>query len=147
MKFKAVYDEATVPTKLRLKNEHALVVILIATMGDKYGWVVSDDDDTEGPWTTNLDDYEPVPELTPSDALPGDLWQYGDYSFTTKYRVLGVDPKAGVWHLVAHESFAYKSSGAFAIQFENRDVTVYTRSLPDEISSGRTMWKLVERPS
>lgn len=145
MKFKAVYDEATVPTKLRNKNEHDLVVILIATMGDKHGWVIADDG-TEDPWTTNLDYYEPVPELTPKDALPGDLWSYGDWGSSAKYRVLGVDTKRGVWHIVAKE-FDYRSNTDFQIQYENDDVTVYTRTLPDTGTGGRTMWKLVERPS
>lgn len=146
MKFKAVYDEAAEPTKMRNKSAHDQVVILLAQVGDDIGWVASDDG-SEEPWTTHLTHYEPMPQLTPSDALPGDLWKYGNYGSSPAYRVLGVDLKAGVWHIVASNNFDYKTKDDFAIQHDNTDSTIYTRTLPDDNATGRrSTWKLVERP-
>lgn len=147
MKFKAVYDEAAEPTKLRNKSAHDQVVILLARVGDDIGWVVSDDG-SEEPWTTHLTYYEPMPQLTPSEALPGDLWKYGNYGSSPAYRVLGVDLKAGVWHIVTTNAFGdYKTKDDFEIQYDSSNVTVYTRTLPDDGLTGRrSKWNLVERP-
>lgn len=144
MKFKAVYDEAAVPTRIRRKRNHDEVATVLAKFGDDKAWIL-DPELPNDPYTVSMEYWEPIPELTPSDALPGDLWSYGSWNGSARYRVLGVDAKARVWHIVADRGFDYKSGGDLAIQFENDNVTVYTRSLPDGIV-GRTAWKLVERP-
>lgn len=72
-------------------------------------------------------DYTPAPE-------PGDVWES---SIGTPYRVIGVDEKRGLYHLVHLDGFhdgdypaEFKAPGCAQI-INAAETTVYTRRLPE----------------
>lgn len=127
--------------KIRRKLNHKETAIVIGVHENgRHLWVQGHAHQDGCPWTSNVKDWEPVPDPEPE---VGDIWGTSQ----SHYRILGVDHKRGVMHICPvsdfHDPTKYPTTPGW-IQLDTRDPHVFTREFP--ANNPGDCLKLVERP-
>lgn len=104
------------------------------TMTGKVGEVIAERGETvwvdtgNGPYTSDLKYWE---EFIPNPEI-GDVWTS---AMGTEYRVVGVDAKRGVYHIVQADKFHHGDYLVPAFQEDSENVTIHTRRFPEKYLS------------